>query len=99
MSAAGDDAAQIAASIDIGIWAEQDWDGPSIKPGKLTDDEVQWLGAWLAGESFGKVPAKHRSETACRDAIRVVLRNHGVLVGVRDEWANELIRALAVAAK
>lgn len=37
------------------------------------------------------------TETDRRDAIRVVLRNHGVLVGVRDEWADELIRSLAVA--
>lgn len=33
-----------------------------------------------------------------RAAIRVVLRNHGVLAGARDEWADELIRSLAVAA-
>jgi hypothetical protein len=45
-------AQQIAASIRLGIMAEQDWDGPSIKPGALTEEQVDWLGSWLAGEGY-----------------------------------------------
>lgn len=44
----------IAADILLGIWAEAGSDGHSIKPGTLTDEQVQWLGDWLAGEGWVK---------------------------------------------
>lgn len=42
------------ASIQLGIDAEEEWEGPSIKPGTLTDEQVCWLASWLAGEGFRK---------------------------------------------
>lgn len=44
--------AQIESSILLGIAVEQDWDGPSIKPGELTDEQIQWLARWLAGDGI-----------------------------------------------
>lgn len=44
--------AKILASIRLGIAAEEDWDGPSIKPGELPDDKIEWLAAWLAGDGI-----------------------------------------------
>jgi hypothetical protein len=44
--------AKILASIHLGVMAEQDWDGPSIKPGELSDDKIEWLAAWLAGDGI-----------------------------------------------
>lgn len=41
---------KIEAAIHLGISAEEDWDGPSIKPGTLTDDQIKWLASWLVGE-------------------------------------------------
>ena len=41
---------RLEASIRLGIEAEADWEGPSIKPGTLTDEQIHWLAAWLAGE-------------------------------------------------
>lgn len=45
---------RIEASIHLGIGAEEDWDGPSIKPGTLTDDQLSWLASWLAGDGVVK---------------------------------------------
>ena len=45
---------RMAASIRLGIAAEDAWDGPSIKPGTLTDEEIEWLASWLAGEGWVK---------------------------------------------
>ena len=45
---------RMAASIRLGIAAEDAWDGPSIKPGTLTEDEIEWLASWLAGEGWVK---------------------------------------------
>lgn len=42
--------AKIKAAIITGISAEEDWPGPSIKPGELSDAQIEWLAAWLAGE-------------------------------------------------
>lgn len=47
-------ASEISASIHLGIHAEEDWDGPSIKPGTLTDEQVAWLGGWLASEGWSR---------------------------------------------
>lgn len=44
--------AALNAAIQLGIAAEEDWDGPSIKPGTLTSEQVEWLASWLAGEGF-----------------------------------------------
>ena len=41
-------------AIRFGIEAEADWEGPSIKPGVLFDDEIAWLASWLDGEGFRK---------------------------------------------
>lgn len=46
------DAARIANSIRLGIQVEEDWDGPSIKPGTLTEEQIDWLGSWLAGDGI-----------------------------------------------
>lgn len=45
---------RMAASIRLGIDAEATWDGPSIKPGTLTDEEIEWLASWLAGDGWVK---------------------------------------------
>lgn len=45
---------QIESSIHVGIAAEEDWDGPSVKPDDLTDKQIAWLAAWLAGEGFSR---------------------------------------------
>ena len=45
---------RMAASIRLGIDAEDAWDGPSIKPGTLTDEEIEWLASWLAGDGWVK---------------------------------------------
>ena len=39
-------------SIRLGIEAEEDWEGPSIKPGEITDAQVSWLSSWLIGEGW-----------------------------------------------
>ena len=44
--------ARLEASIRLGISAEEGWDGPSVKPGDLTDAQVGWLDAWMAGEGW-----------------------------------------------
>jgi hypothetical protein len=49
-----DNAVAIAMSIRVGIIAEQDWEGPSIKEGDLTEEQIDWLASWLAGESWVK---------------------------------------------
>lgn len=41
---------RIEASIRMGIAAEEDWSGPSVKPGELSDDQITWLASWLAGD-------------------------------------------------
>lgn len=46
---------QIAGSIHLGIDAEADngdESGHYIRPGDLTDEQIDWLGAWLAGEGW-----------------------------------------------
>lgn len=40
---------RIEADIRLGVAAEEDWDGPSVKPGALTDEQISWLASWLAG--------------------------------------------------
>lgn len=45
-----DEVQRIEASIRLGIAAEEDWDGPSIKPGDLSDEQISWLASWLAGD-------------------------------------------------
>lgn len=40
---------RLTSHIHLGIAAEEDWDGPSIKPGTLTNEQIAWLGSWLAG--------------------------------------------------
>ena len=42
-------------SIHLGILAEVGWDGPRIKPGQLTDDQIAWLASWLAGDGIGRI--------------------------------------------
>lgn len=46
--------AKIHASLQMGIAAEEDWAGPSVKPGDLTDQQVEWLASWLAGDGVIK---------------------------------------------
>jgi hypothetical protein len=46
----------IHASLYAGIAAEEDWDGPSVKPGDLTNAQVEWIASWLAGDGFVKQP-------------------------------------------
>ncbi len=45
---------RLEASIRLGIAAEEDWPGPSVKPGDLTEEQIDWLASWLAGEGFVK---------------------------------------------
>ena len=45
---------RMAASIRLGIAAEDVWYGPSIKAGTLTDEEIEWLASWLAGDGWVK---------------------------------------------
>lgn len=45
---------RLEASIRMGIAAEEDWPGPSVKPGDLTEEQIDWLASWLAGEGFVK---------------------------------------------
>lgn len=45
---------QIESDIHIGIVMENDWNGPSIKEGQLTGEEVRWLAIWLAGCGYTK---------------------------------------------
>lgn len=45
--------ARINADIHLGFNVEEDWDGPSIKPGTLTDEQVEWLSSWLTGCGLG----------------------------------------------
>lgn len=42
--------AKIIASLHMGIDAEENWDGPSVKPGDLTDAQIEWVAAWLVGD-------------------------------------------------
>lgn len=44
--------AKIKTAILVGIQAEEDWDGPSIKSGVLTDEQIEWLASWLASEGI-----------------------------------------------
>ena len=46
---------RIRAAIELGIMVEEDWDGPSIKPGTLTDEQIAWLASWLSSEGIGPV--------------------------------------------
>lgn len=55
MSEHSDNYQAIYNSIHLGISAEEDWDGPSVKPGDLTDAQIEWLASWLAGEGIGKL--------------------------------------------
>lgn len=48
------DVAAVEASIRLGIAAEEDWDGPSIKPDDLTDEQIRWLASWLVGDRVTK---------------------------------------------
>lgn len=43
---------RILASLYMGIAAEEDWDGPSVKPGDLTEEQIDWLASWLAGDGI-----------------------------------------------
>lgn len=67
--------ARLEASIRLGIAAEEDWDGPSIKPGDLTDDQIAWLASWLAGDGCDKArEVRHATwadaATLMRDDVR-----------------------------
>ena len=44
----------VEADIQLGIMAEEDWDGPSVKPGQLTNEQIARLGAWLEGCGYAK---------------------------------------------
>lgn len=46
--------AELRADIVLGIMAEDAWDGPSVKPGDLTDDQIEWLASWMAGCGWKK---------------------------------------------
>lgn len=46
--------ARLTASIHLGIIAEDPWDGPSIKEGELSDEQINWLASWLAGDGVIK---------------------------------------------
>lgn len=49
-----DTVARLTASIRLGIIAEDPWDGPSIKEGELSDEQINWLASWLAGDGVTK---------------------------------------------
>lgn len=91
------DVARLAASIRLGIAAEDGWDGPSIKPGQLSDDEIDWLASWLAGD--GAVP---RGSMLLADTEPHMLRTHtsargGDLLNTLVSGFTELLRRLGYA--
>jgi hypothetical protein len=45
-------AADLAASIRLGYEAEQE--DPNFRFDVPSDDEIRWLGAWLAGEGWSR---------------------------------------------
>lgn len=75
-----DDRARIRESIKEGIWFEQDWDGPSIKDGDLTEKQISWLASWLAGDGFGtqvkSIPTAERCTKKNR-GLQCLKRVHG----------------------
>lgn len=44
----------LSMDIRFGIMAEDDWDGPSIKPGELSPENIKWLASWLVGCGWTK---------------------------------------------
>lgn len=44
------DAEKISRALRIMINAEENWDGPSVKPNDLTSEQIDWIGAALASE-------------------------------------------------
>ncbi|MBN9214732.1 MAG: hypothetical protein J0J04_07950 [Microbacterium sp.] len=71
-----DEAARIEASIRLGIAAEEDWDGPSTKPGDLSDEQTCSLR--VAGDTTDALFA-----TNVGRAVTVAILEHGARTGGR----------------
>lgn len=90
--------AKIKTSIIAGITAEEDWDGPSINPGTLTDEQVDWLAAWLAGD--GVAMSTHEESplvfTEDEESLIGKLNDAGVDREHAVEWLTDILRERGV---